>query len=128
MTLRIVADENMPNVEAWFSTLDSQVVRKPGRTLTSNDLQNADVLLVRSITQVNETLLAGTPVKFVGSATIGTDHIDQSYLKQQGIPFEYAPGCNAQSVADWLLAVLARLAIDSGLQWWRSWASIRHQL
>ena len=124
MTLRIVADENMPNVEAWFSTVSNDIERKPGRTLTASELQNTDILLVRSITQVNESLLAGTNVKFVGSATIGTDHVDQSYLKSQNIPFHYAPGCNAQSVADWLLAVFSRLHIDHDLHWWQKTIAI----
>ncbi len=119
MTLRIVADENMPNVENWFSTIASSIVRKPGRTLTKDDLAEADVLLVRSVTQVNEALLQNTPVKFVGSATIGTDHIDQAYLSSQNIQFHHAPGCNAQSVVDWLLAVLARMHVDHDLHWWQ---------
>jgi len=119
MTLRIVADENMPNVEAWFSHIAQSIVRKPGRSLTSADLLDADVLLVRSVTQVNQKLLDQTPVKFVGSATIGTDHIDQQYLQQVNIPFHYAPGCNAQSVTDWLLSVLSRLHVDHDLCWWQ---------
>lgn len=118
MALRIVADENMPNIEAWFSSVASRITRLPGRTLSRADLAEADVLLVRSVTQVNESLLAGTPVSFVGSATIGTDHVDQAYLKRQSIHFHYAPGCNAQSVADWLLSVLSRLHLDHDLNWW----------
>jgi erythronate-4-phosphate dehydrogenase len=57
-------------------------------------------------------------VQFVGSATIGTDHVDQNYLTSQGIDFHYAPGCNAQSVADWILSVLSRLHLDSDCHWW----------
>lgn len=119
MTVRIVADENMPNIEAWFSSVASSITRKPGRTLTRADLSEADVLLVRSVTKVHEELLQQTPVRFVGSATIGTDHIDQTYLNAQNIPFHYAPGCNAQSVADWLLSVLSRLHLDHDLHWWQ---------
>ncbi|TCS40818.1 4-phosphoerythronate dehydrogenase [Reinekea marinisedimentorum] len=119
MTLRIVADENMPNVEAWFAPLASSIVRKPGRSLSSEDLAEADVLLVRSVTRVDQALLQGTPVKFVGSATIGTDHIDLPYLQSNNISFHHAPGCNAQSVCDWLLAVLSRLHLDHDLDWWQ---------
>ncbi|EAR08272.1 4-phosphoerythronate dehydrogenase [Reinekea blandensis] len=118
MTLRIVADENMPNVEAWFSSVATEITRLPGRQMTRADLLEADVLLVRSVTRVDEALLNGTPVSFVGSATIGTDHVDQDYLSQQNIPFHYAPGCNAASVADWLLSVLSRLHLDHDLHWW----------
>ena len=118
MTLRIVADENMPNVEAWFSDDAQSIIRKSGRTLTPEDLIDANVLLVRSVTQVNEALLSKGSIQFVGSATIGTDHVDRDYLAAQNIAFHYAPGCNAQSVTDWLLAVLSRLHIDHDLDWW----------
>jgi len=118
-TLSVVADENMPNVEAWLTGRVKTIVRQAGRTLSSADLSGADVLLVRSVTQVNQALLQGTPVRFVGSATIGTDHIDLDYLQQQQIPFAFAPGCNAQSVADWLLSILSRLHLDRDLCWWQ---------
>ncbi|MHA7879205.1 MAG: 4-phosphoerythronate dehydrogenase [Saccharospirillum sp.] len=116
--LRIVADENMPLVEPWFSGLAESITRLPGRTLRRQDLEHADVLLVRSVTPVNQALLADTPVRFVGSATIGTDHIDQSWLAEAGIAFAHAPGSNAQSVVDWLLSVQSRLQQDLDLPWW----------
>lgn len=118
-SLRIVADENMPHVEPWFSGLAASLARRPGRSLTPGDLMQADVLLVRSVTRVDAELLADTPVRFVGSATIGTDHVDQCWLAEQGIEFRHAPGCNAQSVVDWVLSVLSRLHLDTGLPWWR---------
>lgn len=63
---------------------------------------------MRSVTPVNPSLLAGTPVQFVGTATIGTDHIDQDWLRQQGIAFAAAPGCNADGVVDYVLSTLVR--------------------
>lgn len=117
--LRIVADENMPLVEPWFSGLATSIRRLPGRNIQPHDLAEADVLLVRSVTQVNEALLAESSVRFVGSATIGTDHIDQKWLAEAGIGFAHAPGCNAQSVVDWLLSVLSRLQLDFDLPWWQ---------
>lgn len=122
--LRIVADENMPHVEPWFSGLASSLVRKAGRSLTRTDLMQADVLLVRSVTRVDADLLAGTPVRFVGSATIGTDHVDQAWLAEQGIAFQHAPGCNAQSVVDWVLSVFSRLHLDFELPWWQQTVGI----
>jgi erythronate-4-phosphate dehydrogenase len=101
----IVADENMPLVESLFSDFGT-IVRKPGRNLTADDVANADALLVRSVTQVNSQLLENSRVKFVGTATIGVDHIDQDYLKAQGIGFSRAPGCNANSVVDYVLSAL----------------------
>ena len=99
--LRIVADENMPGLE-MFQALGT-VVARPGRALSTRDLQQADVLLVRSVTRVDAALLEGTPVRFVGSATIGTDHIDLPWLGRAGIGFAHAPGCNAMAVAEYTL-------------------------
>jgi erythronate-4-phosphate dehydrogenase len=78
----------------------------PGRQITARDLQNADALLVRSITKVDAQLLAGSALTFVGSATIGTDHIDLPQLAERSITFANAPGCNAQAVAEYVLSAL----------------------
>ncbi len=102
--LQIVADENMPGMELFSSV--GEVTRCAGRQLTAADLAHTDVLLVRSVTPVNESLLAGTSVKFVGSATIGTDHVDQNYLAAQGIGFAHAPGCNAMAVVEYVLQAI----------------------
>ncbi|AUD79155.1 DUF3410 domain-containing protein [Kangiella profundi] len=104
--MKIVADENMPLVQELFGSF-ATVVTVAGRKINKEHLLDADVLLVRSVTQVNQDLLQGTKVRFVGSATIGTDHIDQGYLLEQGIEFAYAPGCNAQAVAEYVLAAIA---------------------
>jgi erythronate-4-phosphate dehydrogenase len=73
-------------------------------------LKNADVLLVRSITKVNEKLLDGTRIKFVGTATIGDEHIDKTFLESRGIGFASAPGSNANSVAEYIVATLLSIA------------------
>ena len=100
----IYADENMPYVNDFFADL-GEVRLVNGRTLTSEQMSDADVLLVRSVTKVNQQLLAKSPkLQFVGTATIGTDHIDQVYLQQRGIGFSSAPGCNAQSVVEYVLS------------------------
>lgn len=102
--LRILADENMPGMDVFarFGT----VTPFAGRGLRRADLAQADILLVRSVTQVDAELLAGTPVRFVGSATIGTDHVDLDWLARQGIAFAHAPGCNAMAVVEYVLQVL----------------------
>lgn len=108
--MKIYADENMPYVKDFFADL-GDVTLVNGRTLTADQIIDADVLLVRSVTKVNEQLLAqSSRLKFVGTATIGTDHIDQSYLQQRGIGFSSAPGCNAQSVVEYVLSSLFVLA------------------
>jgi erythronate-4-phosphate dehydrogenase len=107
--MRIIADENIPYVTEAFDRLGS-VKALPGRKMTRDMLAEADVLLVRSITPVNEALLAGTPVRFVGTATIGFDHVDTAYLQKQNIAFATAAGSNANSVAEYITAALLVLA------------------
>lgn len=107
--MKILADENIPLVDKFFSSL-GQVVTAPGRQIKSEQLRDVDVLLVRSVTQVNRQLLQGTSVRFVASATIGTDHIDLTYLEQQGITFSNAPGCNAEAVVDYVSSVFSVLS------------------
>lgn len=109
--MKIVADENMPLVEKLFSPY-GEVETFAGRELSADHVSDADVLLIRSVTQVNKALLEGSQVQFVGSATIGTDHVDQHYLQQQGIRFANAPGCNANGVVQYVLSVLFSLRAD----------------
>ncbi|WP_206484497.1 4-phosphoerythronate dehydrogenase [Thalassotalea sp. G2M2-11] len=108
--MNIFYDENMPFAQEFFADF-GQLTPFAGRSLTANEVSQADVLLVRSITQVNQALLAQNDVlKFVGTATIGVDHIDQAYLANRGIPYHSAPGCNAVSVAEYVMSCLVVLA------------------
>ena len=109
--MKIVADENIPLVNEFFSRL-GQVVCLPGRTITANDVCDADVLIVRSVTRVNGALLAGSKVKFVGTCTIGVDHLDEHYLDAHAIRWSSAPGCNANSVVEFVYAALAHLDVN----------------
>lgn len=111
--LNIVADENIPALQALLGSLGT-VRTLPGRSMTAADLADTDVLLVRSITRVDRALLEGTPVRFVGTATIGMDHVDQAYLREQSIAFSSAPGCNADAVVEYVLTVLYSLAAEQG--------------
>ncbi|MCM5704752.1 4-phosphoerythronate dehydrogenase PdxB [Larsenimonas salina] len=103
--MNIIADQNMPGIEATFGR-HGHVTRVDGRHVSRDQLLHADVLLVRSVTQVDPALLEGTPVRFVGSATIGTDHLDLEGLHAAGIPAVHAPGCNAEGVVDYVLSSL----------------------
>ena len=108
--MKIVVDENMPLAEALFAEF-GEVVRVQGRTLTAAQLTDADVLLVRSITKVNASLLSqANKLKFVGTATIGTDHVDKTYLAENTIPFFSAPGCNKVSVGEYVISALLVMA------------------
>ncbi len=107
--MKIVADENIPYVSEAFSTL-GDVVLRPGRAISADDVADADMLLVRSVTQVNEALLGNTSVSFVATATIGEDHIDRPFLAERSIGFSSAPGGNANSVGEYMVAALLHLA------------------
>jgi erythronate-4-phosphate dehydrogenase len=109
--MKILADENIPLVHELFQSL-GEVVTRPGRTLTHEDVRDADTLLVRSITKVNEALLGASKVSFVGTCTIGVDHLDQEWLHEHGLAFSSAPGCNANSVVEYVYAALCHLNVN----------------
>mgnify|MGYP000041221253 CR=1 FL=1 len=108
--MNIFYDENMPFAAEFFADLGT-LTPYSGRTLSDEKVSEADVLLVRSITKVNEDLLhSNKQLTFVGTATIGVDHVDQNYLAQRKVNFHSAPGCNAVSVAEYVLSSLVVLA------------------
>jgi erythronate-4-phosphate dehydrogenase len=111
--MKIIADENIPFVRESFSTL-GEVTTLPGRKITAKSLGAAEVLLVRSVTRVGAELLSGSKVQFVATATIGFDHVDIEYLQNERIGFASAPGCNSNSVAEYVLSALMVLAERRG--------------
>lgn len=112
--MQIVADENIPLLDEFFAAFGS-LRRVPGRALDAAALGDAEVLLVRSVTRVDAQLLAGSRVRFVGTCTIGTDHLDLDYLARAGIAWASAPGCNARGVVDYVLASAVLLAEEAGV-------------
>lgn len=111
--LRIIADESIPLVRELFKSMGS-VQLAAGHALTREDVRDVDVLLVRSVTRVDAELLEGSAVRFVGTATIGVDHIETEFLHQHEIAWASAPGSNADSVVEYVLAALLRLAVRQG--------------
>lgn len=107
--MNIFADENIPLVCEAFAQFGN-ITTFSGRHISADHLNDADILLVRSVTTVNEQLLKKSNIKFVGSATIGFDHIDLNYLQNQGIGFARAPASNAISAAEYVIAALFYLA------------------
>ena len=107
--MHILADENIPLVDEFFAGF-GEIRRMPGRSINRAALENVDVLLVRSVTRVDRELLEGSAVRFVGTCTIGTDHMDLDYFEQAGIAWASAPGCNARGVVDYVLGSLLALA------------------
>ena len=104
-----VADENIPHVRQAFSSIGDVCVVN-AESITDEVCANADILLVRSVTRVDQSLLSQSRVRFVGSATAGFDHIDQAYLRKRGIQFTHAAGSNADSVVEYVLSALIRLS------------------
>jgi len=111
--MKTVCSSSMPFAREAFETLGDVVMRE-GRAIGPADVRDARLLAVRSTTPVNRALLQGSAVRFVGTATIGHDHIDRAYLEEAGIAWAYAPGCNANSVAEYFAAALLRLAVREG--------------
>jgi erythronate-4-phosphate dehydrogenase len=107
--MKIIADENIIFVKEAFSGL-GDVNLYNGREITNTILKDADVLLVRSITKVDAALLDGTHIKFVGTATIGTDHIDTEYLAAKNICFTDSRGCNSDAVAEYVFNALLNIS------------------
>ncbi|MBL4612007.1 MAG: 4-phosphoerythronate dehydrogenase PdxB [Pseudomonadaceae bacterium] len=114
--MRLVADENIPLLDDFFAPF-GDIVRLPGRSIDRAALIDADILLVRSVTPVTPALLRGTPVGFVGTCTIGTDHLDLPGLAAAGVSVASAPGCNARGVVEYVLSSLLTLAERTGESW-----------
>ena len=106
--MKIVADENIPYLQECFGQ-SAEVIAINGRNINNADLKSADALITRSVTAVSRELLAGTPVRFVGSCTIGIDHVDTDYLDEAGIAFANAPGSNADSAAQYTFSAILAL-------------------
>ncbi len=113
MTLNIVADGNIPQIKEAFKDL-GEVTLIPGREIQRKHLIDCQCLLVRTVTQVDRELLGSTPVEFVGTATIGTDHIDEKYLQQKKIAFANAAGCNAEAASEYVISGLFALSQQKG--------------
>jgi len=113
--MKIYYEDSMPYAAEFFSELGECEVFSH-KTLNADMLADADVLLVRSTTKVNERLLLKSKqLQFVATATAGTDHVDQHYLAGQHIPFISAGGCNAVAVAEYVLSAI--LVMSKRLNW-----------
>lgn len=112
--MKIICATNMPFAMEAFSSLGETRILE-GRDIKAADVRDTEILALRSTTKVNRDLLEGSKVRFVGTATIGTDHLDIPYFDRAGIKWCYAPGCNATSVSDYVTAGLLYLACKHGL-------------
>lgn len=113
--MKIVADHKIPFLKGALEHV-AEVVYLPGSAISANDVRDADALIVRTRTRCNKELLEGSKVRFIASATIGFDHIDTAYCDAHSIQWTNAPGCNANSVKQYLGSALAFIIKRSGIQ------------
>jgi erythronate-4-phosphate dehydrogenase len=113
--MKTVCASSMPFAREAFETLGEVDVRE-GRTIERADIIDAQLLATRSTTKLSRELIEDTPVRFIGTATIGTDHMDTPYMEQVGIHWCHAPGCNANSVAEYVVSALLSLAVKHGFE------------
>jgi erythronate-4-phosphate dehydrogenase len=107
----IAVDRDIPHAELLLGDLGELTVFD-GRSVRPDDLRDVDILVVRTVTRADEELLAGSGVRFVGTASTGTDHIDFDALADRNITFASAHGANASAVADYIIAATLALAVD----------------
>ncbi|MCF0172862.1 MAG: 4-phosphoerythronate dehydrogenase [Bacteroidales bacterium] len=113
---RIVVDNAIPFVDGVFDPFFKEVVFRRGGEISKEDLRNAEALVIRTRTRCDASLLDGTAVQIVATATIGTDHIDSEYCSSRGIAFYSAPGCNAAAVMEYVFAAIGSLEARKGLE------------
>lgn len=113
--MKIVADKNIPFLEGVFEPY-AEVVYIDGRQITSEDVADADALIIRTRTKCNAELLDGSKVKLISTATIGTDHIDLDYCADHGIEVHNAEGCNAGGVMQYVFSALYGVAARKNIK------------
>lgn len=104
-----IVERNIPFVEGLLEPYFSRVEYLESEDITPAAVKDADALLVRTRTKCNAALLDGSRVQFIATATIGLDHIDQTYCAAHGIEAVNAPGCNAPAVAQYVLSSILHL-------------------
>lgn len=112
--MKVIIENHIPYIHGLLEPW-AQVQYLPSNEITPQSVRDADALLVRTRTCCDEELLAGSKVQFVGTATIGTDHISLDYCRKAGIEVHNAPGCNAPAVAQWVHASIGYWMAHNGL-------------
>lgn len=113
--MKIVIDDKIPFIREAIAQITDDVIYKAGTEIGPDDIKDADALIVRTRTKCNRALLSGSHLKFIATATIGFDHIDTEYLKEKGITWYNCPGCNANSVAQYIHSCLLLLEREKGM-------------
>ena len=113
--MKIVLDEKIPYLSAALEDMGHEVIGMPGVAISKNEVADAGALFVRTRTKCDAALLEGSAVRFIGTATIGYDHIDAAYCDANGIAWASAPGCNAGAVLQYVQSVVYSWAKDRGV-------------
>lgn len=113
--MKIVIDDKIPYIRDAVAAITDDAVYMDGSAIKADDVRDADAMIVRTRTRCDERLLGGSRVRFVGTATIGYDHLDTAWLDRAGICWTNCPGGNASSVAQYLRSVLILLARFHGV-------------
>ena len=109
--MQVIIDKGIPFFEGVFPP-EIEVLHLSPKEITSQSVRNADALIVRTRTCINRDLFQGSRVRFVATATIGFDHIDQDYCREAGIHWVSCPGCNAQAVCDYVEEAISSMKSD----------------
>ena len=112
--MKIVVDDKIPFIREAIAQISTDVIYKPGIAISPDDIHDADALIIRTRTRCDETLLKGSKVSFLATATIGYDHLDIEYLKRAHITWTNCPGCNANSVGQYIHSCLLLLEKEKG--------------
>lgn len=113
--MRVIIDDKIPYIQEAIKAITDDVVYIPGKDFTAELVRDADALIIRTRTICNRELLEGSKVQFIATATIGYDHIDTQYCQEAGITWTNAPGCNSNSVAEYIESCLTLLQRDHQL-------------
>lgn len=114
--MKVIVDNKIPYIKGLIETLADEVIYLPGKDFTPEVVKEADALIIRTRTLCNRQLLEGSKVQFIGTATIGFDHIDTKYCQEAGITWSNCPGCNAGAIEQYVHAALLLLQQEKGLQ------------
>ncbi len=113
--MKVIVDNKIPYIKEAIESLADEVVYLPGKAFTPEIVKDADALITRTRTRCDRNLLAESKVKFIGTATIGFDHIDTAYCQEAGITWSNCPGCNAGAVEQYIYSVLLLLQQEKGI-------------
>ncbi|MBE6369490.1 MAG: 4-phosphoerythronate dehydrogenase [Lentisphaerae bacterium] len=109
--MKVVADDKIPFLKGVLESENIAVDYLAGGKISAADLRDCNAIITRTRTKCNEALLAGSPVEFIASATIGFDHLDTEYLDKNNIVWTNSPGCNSSSVAQYITSLLLNWAV-----------------